>query len=401
MMFDQRHLQPHTLALTFLAGLALMVAACSVTAPSLQMEDKIHSPEDLAVNAQQVRLHIRALVEPYCGAIVESADRISAGTANHAIQREALLWKIEAVPAVREALFRPNPFVAIVDTWVLIWQMTDYFEKGHGKAALGDAARIAATTCKYLEGEFTGFAASLTRSGNVDGVRKITRQWAAEHLIRHSIAGRESTWSDVTERNIQETFSMPEVAVNLAVTLDDLTRRIDIYSAQLLDQSRWQAELFAMDLAKDYQVEKAIPLAESAVQAAGRSIEVVNRIAPRLEGALEAIESAPELVEKERAAAIGAFQVELSRTLQFIEEERIVALTLLTNERKAALLEVNRILVEEHKALIDDMAQVSLKFVDHAFMRLAQLLAVVLVVLILAFFLVILMLKRSSKTDHA
>ena len=183
--------------------------------------------------------------------------------------------------------------------------------------------------------------------------------------------------------------------------MDDLTRRIDIYSAQLLDQSRWQAELFVMDLAEDYQVEKAMPLAESAVQAAGKSIEVVNRIAPRLEAALEAIESAPELVEKERAAAIGAFQVELSRTLQFIQEERIAALTLVTNERKAALLEVNRILVEEHKALIDDMEQVSLKLVDHAFMRLAQLVAAVLVVLIVAFFLVMLMLKRSSKTDHA
>ena len=210
-MFGQHHLQPHTLALTFLAGLALMVAACSVTAPSLEMEGTIHPPDDLAVNVQQVRLRIRALVEPYCGTIVESADRISAITTNRAIQREALLWKIEAVPAMREALFRPNPFVAILDTWVLILQMTDYFEKGHGQADLGDAAPIAATTCKYLEGELAGVAASMSRSGNVDDVRKFARQWAAEHPIRHSIAGRESTLSHVTERKIQATFSMPEV----------------------------------------------------------------------------------------------------------------------------------------------------------------------------------------------
>jgi hypothetical protein len=50
MMFAQRHLQPHTPALTFLAGLALMVAACSVTAPSLEMEGIAHSADDLAVN---------------------------------------------------------------------------------------------------------------------------------------------------------------------------------------------------------------------------------------------------------------------------------------------------------------------------------------------------------------
>ena len=387
--------------MTFLAALVLMVAACRVKAPSLEMEGIAHPPDDLAVNVQQVRLRIRALVEPYCGAIVESADRIAAGTTNRVIQREALLWKIEAVPAVREALFRPNPFVAILDTWVLIWQMTDYFENGHGKAAFGDAASTAATTCKYLEVRLAGVAASMSRSGNVDDGREFARQWAAEHPIRHSIAGRESTLSDVMERQIQETFSMQEVAVNVAVTLDDLSRRIDIYSAQLLDQSRWQAELFAMDLARDYQVEKAMPLAKSAVQAAEKSIEVVNRIAPRLEAALETVESAPELVEQERAAAIGALQVELSRTLQFIQKERIAALTLLTHEREATLLEVNRILVEEHKALIDDMEQVSLKLVDHGFMRLAQLVAAFLVVLVVAFFLVMVMLKRSSKTDHA
>ena len=122
MMFGQRHSQRHTLGLTFLAGLVLMVAACSMTAPSLEMPGIAHSPDDLAVNVQQVRLRVRALVEPYCGAIVESADRISTGTSNRVIHREALLWEIEAVYAVREALFRPDPFVAILDTWVPIWQ---------------------------------------------------------------------------------------------------------------------------------------------------------------------------------------------------------------------------------------------------------------------------------------
>ena len=59
------------------------------------------------------------------------------------------------------------------------------------------------------------------------------------------------------------------------------------------------------------------------------------------------------------------------------------------------------ILVEEHKALIHDMEQVSLKLVDHAFMRLAQLVAAFLVVLVVAFLLVMVLLKRSPKTHHA
>ena len=152
LMSGLRCLQRHTLALTLLAGLALMVAGCRMAAPA-PVRENIHSADDLAANEEQMRLRIRALVEPYSGSIVESADRISAGTTNRAIRREALLWKIEAVPALREALFRPNPLVALGDTWVLIWQMTDYFEKGRGKQALGAASPIAAATCRYLESE--------------------------------------------------------------------------------------------------------------------------------------------------------------------------------------------------------------------------------------------------------
>ena len=38
-----------------------------------------------------------------------------------------MLWKIEAVPALREALFQPNAFVALSDAWVLFYQMAAFF----------------------------------------------------------------------------------------------------------------------------------------------------------------------------------------------------------------------------------------------------------------------------------
>jgi len=381
LLLDQRCLQPHILALTFLVGMALLVVGCRMKAPALELEPKMHSVFDPTVNVQQVRLRVRALVEPYSGSIIESADRIRAGTTDRAIRREALLWKIEAVPALREALFRPNPFVAIGDTWALTWQMTDYFENGRGKQAFGAAAPIAATTCKYLENEMAGVAASITRSGDVSNVRKITRKWAAEHPIRHSIASRESTLSRALEREIQETFTAQEIAVNVAVTLDDLSRRIDIFSAQLLDQSRWQAELFAMDLAEDYQMEKVIPLAEKAVQSATVAVNALNRIVPHLEAALGTVKSAPDIIAEERAAAIEALQQELTRTIKFVQMERIAALEHLTRERVAALTALHDHIVEERKALMGEMKAMGREVVDHGLLRTAQLVAAVLVAL--------------------
>ena len=100
-----------------LLTLSLVCWGCKVAPPVSSVEDRVHPQEDISATTQQARLRIRALVLPLSGAIIESADRISAATNDHAIRRAALVWKLEAVPALREALFRPNPFTAIGDAW--------------------------------------------------------------------------------------------------------------------------------------------------------------------------------------------------------------------------------------------------------------------------------------------
>jgi hypothetical protein len=88
--------------------------------------------------------------------------------------------------------------------------------------------------------------------------------------MRQSIAGRESILSHVMEREWATSFSTGDAVGNLMVSVDDLNRRLEIYSAQLLEQSRWQAELFLMDFTREHQWEKALPLAEQAVKIADR-----------------------------------------------------------------------------------------------------------------------------------
>jgi hypothetical protein len=248
-------------------ALGLALVSCKSEAPTRGiLRQQIHPEEDVAVNAEQARLRMRALVGPFCGGLESAADEIIAGTTNRAIRREALLWKIEAVPTMRETLFHANPFIALGDTWVLLWQMDQYFENGPGKQALGDSADIAAAECTALEKQLTEVAASFTQSGNVSDVRGFIEKFAREHPIEHSVASRESVVSYFTKRKLRETFSAPQAAGDFVVTMDDVSRRMDVYTGQLLEQSRWQAELFAMDLASEYQLQRVMPLAGKAVE---------------------------------------------------------------------------------------------------------------------------------------
>jgi hypothetical protein len=372
-----------------------------MTVPSQGLEGPTKAGADVRVNALQMRVRMRALVEPLSSSIIVAADRISTGTTNRLARREALLWKLEGVPALREALFRPDPITALLDAWALTWQMTDYFESGPGMEALKGGAPIAVATCGFLERRIQEVSASMTYSGEVTHVRNQVKDWAKENPIRTSIASRESIVSRVTEVEIREAFKMSELVGNVAMTLDDLSRRIDIQTDQLLDQARWQAELLMLDWGIDHQLEMAGSLAENAnrmIQEIGSRVE---GLAPELESALNIARSAPEVMSAERTAAMKSAHDEISRTLEFVHLERIEALRHLSREREEALRELNQTIVNERTALAVDLARISARTVERATLRAAQLSAVVLLAVFAAAVVLLYLARRIFSTHQA
>src|SRR3954447_576948 len=79
--------------------------------------------QNVAVTQEQLRLRVRALVGPMCGRIEREADAVVAGTDDRNVKLAALTFQIDAVTAMREALYQPEPVVAIVDAMTLCNQM--------------------------------------------------------------------------------------------------------------------------------------------------------------------------------------------------------------------------------------------------------------------------------------
>jgi AraC-like DNA-binding protein len=371
----------------------LLLTACTVSPKRPETAMGVHPTSDISANTEQIRVRMRALVQPMSSVIVTSADQIMSGTTDPAIRREALLWKIEAVPAVRESLFHASPMMSIADAWVLTFQMRDYFEKGPGATALGDAHTIAVTTSQNMEAELARVAATLTKSGDVSRVRDYARDWAAAHPIQHSIAGRESLLSRVPEGELAASFSVTEAAGNLTVSVDDLSWRLEIYSAQLPEQSRWQAELFLMDFLREHQLEKAVPLAENTLQSAGHAAESLDRTIPALERSLAVLEKTPAMVATERETTMKALAAELTRSMTFVQQERMQTLKQITAERTAAVRDVGDAVVEQRKLLAQDIDGIATRAVDRAFLRATLLCAAVLLLAFCGIILLILFAK--------
>src|SRR4029453_13494383 len=116
-------------------------------------------------------------------------------------------------------------------------------------------------------------------------------------------------------------------------SVDDVNRKVDVYSDHLFRQIRWEGELLGSDLG----LADLTPLAERAVQSAERATATLDSLAPALEGAGAVCEGAPALVASERKTAIEAFGTDLARTMTFLQQERITALQQVTSERIAAI----------------------------------------------------------------
>jgi hypothetical protein len=164
-------------------------------------------------------------------------------------------------------------------------------------------------------------------------------------------------------------------------------------------------ELFLMDLAREYQLDTALPLAQQAVRTAGQAVDGLGRIVPAVERAVSTLEQTLPLGERavtsagraadaldhtiqaverslafvsvallaaEREAVLKALSPELTRTLAFLQEERLATLKQLTVERMAAVQ--SWVARGPGTALLtQDIHGLVVQAVDRAFLRAAQL----------------------------
>ena len=145
----------------------------------------------------------------------------------------------------------------------------------------------------------------------------------------------------------------------------------------------------------DLKVDRVLSLAERGVTSAERAVTTVDRLAPSVDRAVGVAEGALKLLVGERTAVLAALHDELTRTIEAVQKERIVALDFVTIERVATVNEMREALVQERRAATQDVEHIILKVVDHAFWRAAQLLALILVALFVALVPILLVLRRS------
>ena len=354
----------------------------------------IKSTKNVQSSAPELSSRNQSMLALYSAEIEVAADKIISESPSPTAQRQALVWKAEAIPVMQTSLLNTDPVAAVLDTWAFIFQMTAYMERPALKEKLGESYPVVADTLRNMEAEMEQVVRLGAPTANVADLRQRVVAWADAHPIQASLAGRQSVDPDVIRKAGQSDLGVTTSIKTLAEAMGDFTARLDSYNVYLPKQARWQAELLLTDFTHDPQISTAMSdfaaLSESAAKASGnidRLPELVDQTRKAFEADVDGERlSAQAFVREERLSALYDLQEQRIATIDALHTERLATTAQIREEREAALKELRGqeiAVMNEFKAFsekkIQDLDTRGRSLINFFFLRALELMLLTLV----------------------
>jgi len=379
--------------------LLLLIGCQSQPRKNLLQRVEESTGKKLRTTPAELRLKTQHAAQPLSGIIEAHADMILADTVDPNVRKNALLWKINGIPAIQQAAFQPDPFLSFLDLWVLSVQMRLYFEEGHGKGALQRWHPMAVEGARKVESIVETLAREISGDGDISAAEEKIETWSREHPIESLHFIRPSLTILLADELGGQDLGTFEIVEAVAVGVADLSQQMSAYANYLPKQARWQTELLLEGLTATEKVDQALSefvrvsrdidrltsLAEAASNTVAKERAIILKALSRdLDRALVVLDNQRratlEVLEKERLAVMNDVKTERAAMSADITAERIAVLKEIERQRQETLAKLEAI----GKRLLDDALDNSNEKIDHFFIRTLQV-GALLVFVILCF----------------
>jgi len=350
--------------------------------PDLEARPEIRA--DYRVEA--LRTHLREYSITFAAAVDLTASAIQRRTADATVARNALLWKLNAIPEMRKACFRPEPVAALVDAWTFVHQMDQLFRDGPAATAFGPFQPEAQEVARRLVAEVRTISESIAASP--DAREELEHQtvdpWVVAHPLRDLTFVRASPIAQFAELSRRRGDALQSVGT-IEEMMSSLSHQARIYLADLPRQIRGEIDLLRTDLLPPEFVSsiqgnlQVGASAAASIAATGETIPglvrqerqaVLDEVSRHLALVLEAI-----TVEREQAVGtvLRGFALEREQLLRDLDAQRRATLEWATTERREAFAEVGQelagtagVLRDERAIVVNDLGHI----VDRVLLRL-------------------------------
>ncbi|HEX5216066.1 MAG TPA: hypothetical protein VFV98_11435 [Vicinamibacterales bacterium] len=314
-------------------GALTVAVACSTKVGQRQTQVMQRSGK-VSVSAAELRARVNDLADQFMSRLEESADRIAADSPDRAVDRQALAFKIDAVPAVYTAAYRADPLTSVMDVWALAFQLRRYVDAGPGGKFFGAQQPLAKEMARDLLASADAVAQSVAiRPEDYQRARTKLEDWTNSHVIEHSISSRPSYAAGAASMRADERDAF--VAIGEATdTVENMSERLNTYAAQLPKLARWQAELLILNLGGEHDLESALGDIHEIGGVARRANDMLGDVPALVNQAVAPIR---DLTATERQTVLDAVNTQRLQTLDYVTAAQRQTLEFVTSERLATI----------------------------------------------------------------
>ncbi len=388
----RRHASLLVLLRAAAAAAVCLLAGCTALATKHAGADLAPWPEirpDVRMEVLRARMHEYSIT--FAAEIEVAATGIERRTSDAAIRRNAVLWRVRAIPEMRKACFRLEPVSALVDAWILARQMDQLFSDGAGVGAFGPFQSEAVAVSQGLLAQMRtiGDSIAVSPQTRTEFERKFIDPWLADHPLQDITFVRQSPIARFAEQARERGDGLESVGTmeELAVTLAQQAR---IYLADLPRQVHGEVDLLRSDMLPEERVASLQGDLHTGAAAADRIAAAAEGITPLV------LSERPIILEelsRQRGLLMDALSVEGDRTvdamiramaaergelLRNIESQRQATLAWATAERREAIADLHREVAGSMETLRGERAVVVdnvRRIVDAVLLRVALFLA--------------------------
>jgi len=356
-----------------LSVLFLIIVGCtSIPQETVMMKDL----EGVKMTATELGIRLSEFGKYFISRTEEASEEIMISSVDITVKKNALKWRINAIPAAIQSSSILDPVAAGIDIWALCVQQQQFFTDGNGKDLFGKYQYIAIDASTELMDEMEALANDFRDQKYRGNTSQEILEWTIENPIKDLNFHRRSTLDLLAKALGSEQYTLGSTVGSIAISVNDIQRQITLYTELLPKQIEWQAEYIAYEIFGDSTMENLMNNFNTITQSTSRITDVV--------------EGSSQLVEELQQSTLDNINNQRLATLQAIRQERIAILEAITSERIAILEDINTKrdetldkLEEMTKKIMNRSSLFAVDIIDTIFWRTLILFAIIFVGLVL------------------
>ena len=329
------------------------------------------------ITVYQLRAMDYEYASQFAQLVAACALDIASASQDGLVREQAYQWRMWAMPQARAAAFDQDPLAGLIELWVLASQQRQFFTEGNGKDWFGDRRECALETVETLERDAKELMATVLGQGEMDRMSEVAEKWVDDHPIEGQLFVRPTARADLASLVPEEKHGGLKAVGSMEETLRDLSDRVTILSVQTPAEVRWQAEYLVNSLFEE-QVHERI---DSMVGSMSEMTDFLSTFEETLSAQTATLLAG---IEEERITIFNAIDAERDAILEAVDEGGGSILSTVDARIASTTAELDKV----GKGLI-----------DHFFMRLVEVLAVVGVAAFLIVLLVLVVLRTRRSGD--